>query len=129
MINIFLFVILKKIVIKKLTNTYDLIMSKKCQIDINKTIMTGNNVSHSKRRTRRRFLLNTQNYSLISEILGGSVMLKATPSSIRTIEHNNGLDNFLLNTPDLKLAKEAIKIKKRIKKALEKREKNKKAIA
>ena len=104
-------------------------MSKKCQIDINKTVMTGNNVSHSKRRTRRRFLPNTQNYSLTSEILAEPVTLKATPSSIRTIEYNNGLDNFLLNTPDLKLAKEAIKIKKRIKKALEKREKKKKATA
>ena len=98
-------------------------MSKKCQIDADKKIMVGNNVSHSKRRTRRRFLPNMQSYSLMSEILKDFVKFKATPRSVRTIEHNNGLDNFLLNTPNSKLAQEAIKVKRRIKKALEKREK------
>lgn len=101
-------------------------MSKQCQIDANKKIMVGNNVSHSNRKTKRRFLPNMQNYSLASEILGGLVTFKATPRSIRTIEHNNGLDNFLLNTPDSKLAPEAIKTKKRIRKVLDKREKKKK---
>ena len=64
-----------------------------------------------------------QNYSLMSEILGDFVKFRATPSSVRTIEHNNGLDNYLLNTPNSKLASEAIKIKRRIKKALLKKEK------
>ncbi|WPX96610.1 50S ribosomal protein L28 [Candidatus Bandiella euplotis] len=99
-------------------------MSRKCQIDVNKGIVVGNNVSHSNRKTRRRFLPNMQSYSLRSDILGAFVKFKATPGSIRTIEHNYGLDDFLLSTSDSKLASEAIKIKKRIKKVLEKREQN-----
>ncbi len=90
--------------------------------------MVGNNVSHSKRRTRRRFLPNIQSYSLISETLKGFIEFKATPRIIRTIEYNDGLDNFLLGTPNSKLAPKAVKVKRRIKKALEKKEKKKKAV-
>lgn len=98
-------------------------MTRKCQIDVNKCVAVGNNVSHSNRKTRRKFFPNMQNYSLISEILGCFVKFRATPSSIRTIEHNHGLDKFLLKTPNSKLASEAIKIKNRLKKALIKKEK------
>lgn len=96
-------------------------MTKKCQIDISKSVSVGNNVSHSNRKTKRKFLPNMQNYSLMSEILGCFVKIRATPSSIRTIEHNHGLDDFLLNTSNSKLASEAIKIKKRIKRTLVKK--------
>ena len=98
-------------------------MTRKCQIDVNKCVAVGNNVSHSNRKTRRKFFPNMQNYSLISEILGCFVKFRATPSSIRTIEHNHGLDKFLLKTPNSKLASEAIKIKNRLRKALIKKEK------
>jgi large subunit ribosomal protein L28 len=103
-------------------------MSRRCQIDVNKGVAVGNNVSHSNRKTRRRFLPNMQNYSLMSDILGDFVRFRATPGSVRTIEHNNGLDDFLLSTPNSKLASEAIKIKRRIKKVLEKREKNQETV-
>ncbi|MFQ3307271.1 MAG: large subunit ribosomal protein L28 [Candidatus Midichloriaceae bacterium] len=93
-------------------------MSRKCQIDRNKGVIVGNNVSHSNRKTRRRFLPNMQNYSLRSEILGTLIRLKATPRTIRTVEHNHGLDNFLLTTSNLKLAPEALRIKRKIRKFL-----------
>ena len=99
-------------------------MTRKCQIDVNKSVSVGNNVSHSNRKTKRKFMPNIQNYSLMSEILNCFVKFRATPSSIRTIEHNHGLDNFLLKTPNYKLASEAIKVKRRIKKVLDKKEKN-----
>ena len=99
-------------------------MTRKCQIDVNKSVSVGNNVSHSNRKTKRKFMPNMQNYSLMSEILGCFVKFRATPSSIRTIEHNHGLDNFLLKTPNSKLASEAIKVKRRIKKVLVKKEKS-----
>jgi large subunit ribosomal protein L28 len=105
------------------------IMSRKCQIDVKKGVAVGNNVSHSNRKTRRRFLPNMQNYSLMSEILGGFVKFRATPGSVRTIEHNSGLDDFLLSTPNSKLASEAIKIKRRIKKVLERKEKTQEVTA
>ena len=97
-------------------------MTKKCQIDTKKSILSGNNVSHSNRKTKRRFEINIQNYSLMSKILGHFIKFRATASSIRSIDYHHGLDNFLLQTSDKQLSSKAIKVKKRIKKALKKKQ-------
>ena len=99
-------------------------MARKCSINIKKGVLSGNNVSHSHHKTRRRFLPNIQNFSLLSDTLGTFVKLKSTPSTIRSIEHNNGIDNYLLTTPNSKLASEAKTIKKRIIKAQAKKKKD-----
>ena len=91
-------------------------MSKRCAIT-GKTIQFGNNVSHSQRKTRRRFNPNIQSVTLQSEILGEKVRMNITVSTLRSIEHNGGLDAYLLSTSNLKLSEEAISVKKRIKKA------------
>lgn len=91
-------------------------MARRCSIT-GKGVQTGNNVSHSKRRTRRRFLPNIQQASLYSEALGRAVRLKLAASGIRTIEHKGGLDAYLLGTADKKLTDEAIRLKKEISKA------------
>ena len=88
-------------------------MSKKCQLT-GKTYLSGNNVSHAKNRTKRRFLPNLQNISFISEKLGKSIQLKVVASAIRTVEKKGGLDEFLLNTSNTKLTPEALKLKKQI---------------
>ena len=88
-------------------------MTMKCELT-GKTHMSGNNVSHAKNRTKRRFLPNLQNISFISEKLGKSVQLKVATSTIRTVEKKGGLDNFLINTPNSKLPKNAKKLKKQI---------------
>ena len=59
-------------------------MSMKCQLT-GKTFQSGNNVSHAKNRTRRRFLPNLQNISFISEKLGKSIQLRVATSTIRTV--------------------------------------------
>lgn len=89
-------------------------MSRKCDLNIEKAVMTGNNVSHSNRKTRRRFLPNIQTFSLLSEALGMPIRFNATPNTIRTVEHNNGIDNYLLNTNSKKLSKKARTLKKKI---------------
>lgn len=88
-------------------------MSRRCQIT-GKGVLTGNNVSHANNKNRRRFLPNLQETSLMSDILGYQVRLRATAHGLRTVEHNGGLDNFLLNTPNRKLPEEALAIKRRI---------------
>ncbi len=88
-------------------------MSKRCALT-GKTIQFGNNVSHSQRKTRRRFDPNMQSVSLLSEALGQKVKLKIPVSTLRTIEHNGGIDPYLLSTSNLKLTAEAIAIKKKI---------------
>ncbi|MBP3403025.1 MAG: 50S ribosomal protein L28 [Alphaproteobacteria bacterium] len=94
-------------------------MAKRCIIT-GKGVQTGNNVSHANNKTRRRFLPNLQAVSLLSETLGTTVTLRLSSRGLRTIEHNGGLDAFLLSTPNGKLSCEAKRLKKRIKGAAEK---------
>lgn len=91
-------------------------MSRRCEIT-GTGVMTGNNVSHANNHTKRRFLPNLQEVSLLSETLGTSIRLKVSVRGLRTIEHNGGLDSFLLSTSDSKLTPEALAVKKRIVKA------------
>ena len=88
-------------------------MSMKCQLT-GKTPQSGNNVSHAKNRTKRRFLPNLQKISFISEKLGRSIRLRVAASAIRTVEKKGGLDEYLLNTSNTKLPVVALKLKKQI---------------
>ena len=88
-------------------------MSMRCQLT-GKRYLKGNNVSHAKNRTKRRFNPNLQKISFISEKLGRSFQLKVASSTIRTVEKKGGLDEFLLNTSNAKLPSEIRKIKKQI---------------
>jgi large subunit ribosomal protein L28 len=95
-------------------------MARRCGIT-GKGVLTGNNVSHANNKTRRRFLPNLQETSFFSDVLGGQVRLRVSTHGIRTIEHNGGLDAFLLGTPDRKLPEEARTLKRRIERAKAKR--------
>ena len=88
-------------------------MSMKCELT-GKAYQSGNNVSHAKNKTKRRFLPNLQNISFISEILGQKIQLKVAASTFRTVEKKGGLDDFLLTTPNSKLPEKAKKLKKSI---------------
>ena len=91
-------------------------MSRVCQVT-GKGPLTGNNVSHANNKTRRRYLPNLQEASFFSDILGAPVRMRLTVNGIRTVEHNGGLDSFLLGTPDRRLPTEAIVLKRRLEKA------------
>ena len=91
-------------------------MARRCGIT-GKGVMTGNNVSHANNKTRRRFLPNLQETSFYSDVLAGLVRLRVSTHGIRTIEHNGGLDAFLLGTPDRRLPDEARVLKRRIERA------------
>ena len=88
-------------------------MSMKCDLT-GKMFLNGNNVSHAKNRTKRKFLPNLQNISFMSEKLGKKIQLKVAASTIRTVEKKGGLDEFLINTSNSKLSSEALKLKKLI---------------
>ena len=91
-------------------------MARRCDIS-GKGVLVGNNVSHANNKTKRRYLPNLQDVTLLSDILGQSVLLRLSTHGLRTIEHNGGLDAFLLSTRDAKLPAEALKLKRRIQKA------------
>ncbi len=88
-------------------------MAKRCLVS-GKGVQTGNNVSKSNRKTRRRFLPNLQSVAIYSEILEQQITLKISTQGLRTIEKNGGLDLYLLNTPVSKLSEESKKLRERI---------------
>jgi large subunit ribosomal protein L28 len=96
-------------------------MSRRCDIT-GKGVLAGNNVSHANNKTRRRFLPNLQDASLLSDALGFQVRLKLSTRAIRTIEHNGGIDAYLLGTPNSRLSAEVQALKRRIERAKAKRE-------
>jgi len=91
-------------------------MSRRCELT-GKSPMSGNNVSHAKNRTRRRFLPNLNDVTLISDILGRSFKFRISAAALRTVDHRGGLDAFMAKSKDAELSISALKVKKDIKKA------------
>lgn len=91
-------------------------MSRRCELT-GKAVMSGNNVSHANRKTRRRFLPNLCNVSLISDALGRQYSLRISAHALRSVEHNGGLDAFLVKARDADLSTRALKLKRDIEKA------------
>ncbi len=92
-------------------------MARRCELS-GKGVQTGNNVSHAKNRSRRRFLPNLCNVSLLSDTLGESVSLRISAHALRSVEHRGGLDAYLIKAKDATLSGRALRIKKRLKKAV-----------
>lgn len=79
-------------------------------------VMTGNNVSHSQRKTRRRFLPNLHSVTLISEKLGRKFKFRVCASALRTLESNGGLDSYLLTAKENNLSQKAANVRKLLRK-------------
>ena len=88
-------------------------MSRVCEIS-GKRVMSGNNVSHAKNKTRRKFIPNLQNVKLFSKILNKFINMKISVRALKTVEKNGGLDEYLTKTSNRVLAPEAITLKKSI---------------
>ena len=92
-------------------------MARRCELT-GKGVMTGNTVSHALNRTRRRFLPNLLNVSLLSDTLGRSVKLRICANALRTVEHRGGLDAFLLKSVDSELSVRAKALKQEVRSSL-----------
>ena len=95
-------------------------MARRCDLT-GKTVQAGNNVSHANNKTRRRFLPNLQVTTLLSDVLG-NVRMRLSTRAIRTIEHNGGIDAYLLSHTDAKLTTEGLALKRRVERAQAKKE-------
>jgi large subunit ribosomal protein L28 len=84
-----------------------------------KRVIFGNNVSHSKRRTKRRWSPNVQTKRYTSDLLDEQFKIKLTTSVMRTIKKYGSLDNYLLETPERKLydSEFGLRLKRRVTKA------------
>ena len=92
-------------------------MSRICELT-GKGRQVGHNVSHANNKTKRTFLPNLQNVTLISDTLEKSVRLRVSTHGLRSVEHNGGLDNWLVKTSDDDLSLRARRLKREVKKKL-----------
>lgn len=91
-------------------------MSRRCELT-GKNALVGHLVSHSQIKTKRRFLPNLCEVTLISDTLGRSVRLKISAHALRSVEHRGGLDAFLLKARNDDLSDRALRLKREIQKA------------
>ena len=88
-------------------------MSRICELT-GKGRQVGHNVSHANNKTKRTFLPNLHNVTLISDTLGQSFRLRVSSHGLRSVEHNGGLDNWLLKTKDDQLSLRARRLQRDI---------------
>jgi large subunit ribosomal protein L28 len=91
-------------------------MARICELT-GKGRQVGNNVSHANNKTKRTFLPNLQNVTLISDALGRSIRLRVSTHGLRSVEHNGGLDNWLVKSAESALSLRARRLKREIEKA------------
>ncbi len=92
-------------------------MSRRCELT-GKTAQTGHKVSHSNRKTKRRFLPNLVNVTMISDALGRSVRLRVSANALKTVDHRGGLDAFLIKAKEDDLSVKARDLKRQLAKKL-----------
>jgi large subunit ribosomal protein L28 len=88
-------------------------MSRRCELTGKKPLV-GHKVSHSNIKTKRRFLPNLRNVTLISDTLQRKVRVRVSANALRTVDHRGGLDAFLLKAKDDELAPKMLELKRAI---------------
>jgi large subunit ribosomal protein L28 len=88
-------------------------MAWRCELT-GKTRQIGHRVSHSNHKTKRRFLPNLLNVTLMSDLLGRSVRLRISANALKTVDHRGGLDAFLLKAKDAELSSRALELKRQV---------------
>jgi large subunit ribosomal protein L28 len=90
-------------------------MSRRCELT-GKTAQVGHKVSHSNRKTKRRFLPNLVNVTMASDTLGRTVRLRISTNAMKTVDHRGGLDAFLAKAKDSELSQRALELKREVRK-------------
>ena len=88
-------------------------MSRRCELT-GKSAQVGHKVSHSNIKTKRRFLPNLINVTLMSDVLGRTVRLRVSANALRSVDHRGGLDAFLTKARDIELSPRALDLKRQI---------------
>ena len=95
-------------------------MSRRCMVT-GTGVLVGNRVSHANNKSKRRFLPNLQETSLLSDALGQRVHLRLTPRGIKTVERSGGLDAWLMKAAPSRLDEEGRRLRRRVQRALERK--------
>jgi large subunit ribosomal protein L28 len=88
-------------------------MSRRCELT-GKSAQVGHKVSHSNIKTKRRFLPNLLNVTMISDALGRSVRLRVSANALKSVDHRGGLDAYLAKARDAELSTRALELKRQI---------------
>jgi large subunit ribosomal protein L28 len=88
-------------------------MAWRCELT-GKTRQIGNKVSHSNRKTKRRFRPNLLNVTLLSDALGRKVRLRISANALKTVDHRGGFDAFLLKARNTELSARVLELKRQI---------------
>lgn len=88
-------------------------MARRCELT-GKGVMVGNNVSHANNKTKRRFLPNLVDVTLISDTLNRRVKMRISAAALRSVEHRGGLDKFLLKADDEKMSDRMRRLKREL---------------
>ncbi|MFT7026583.1 MAG: large subunit ribosomal protein L28 [Paracoccaceae bacterium] len=91
-------------------------MSRRCELS-GKGVLTGNRVSHSNIKTRRRYLPNLNTVTMLSESLGQAFRFRVSAHALRSVDHRGGLDAFLAKAREEELSPRALKVKRTLEKA------------
>jgi large subunit ribosomal protein L28 len=92
-------------------------MSRRCELT-GKGAQVGHKVSHSNIKTKRRFLPNLLNVTLMSDALGRAVRLRISAHALKSVDHRGGLDAYLAKARDAELSTRALELKRQIRKKL-----------
>ena len=92
-------------------------MSRRCDLT-GKTALVGHKVSHSNRKTKRRFLPNLVNVTMTSDTLSRAVRLRISTNALRSVDHRGGLDAFLVKAKAEELSPRALDLKRAVEKKL-----------
>lgn len=92
-------------------------MSRKCDLT-GKEPQFGHNVSHSNRKTNRRFDPNLQKITFYSDALKRNVPLRISTRALRTVQKYGSIDAYLVKMDDARLAEAGLRLKRKVKKAL-----------
>jgi large subunit ribosomal protein L28 len=71
------------------------IMARRCELT-GKGPQAGNKVSHANNKTRTRFMPNLCQVSLMSDVMGLSYNMRISAIALKSVEHNGGLDPFIM---------------------------------
>ena len=88
-------------------------MARRCELT-GKAVLVGNNVSHANNKSKRRFLPNLKNVSLLSDALARTVHLRISTAALRSVEHRGGIDAFLVKAHEDELSPRARLLRKDI---------------
>ena len=88
-------------------------MTRRCELT-GTLPLSGQLRSHAENKTKRKFRPNLVNVTLLSETLERPVKLRICAHALRSVEHNGGLDTFLLKAGDDQLSAQCQKLKREI---------------